>query len=215
MEMRISLARCTTLVVSEQLVDCTTLDAPSADAVVRRAIRNKLTRSLTQRLRHCPPSSLCRYAEVQDVAKLIHTVEDYLRDHNGMSKRPMNLAMFLFAVEHVSRICRLLKQPGGHMLLVGVGGSGRQSLSRLAAFICGMPLFQVRTCAGLPLQAAARVLRRGSSRIEMVLSTAHCSIHEHPKKRLTCELVLSRCVPFAPRRSRSASRTRRWSGVRT
>lgn len=61
----------------------------------------------------------------------------------GMSKRPMNLAMFLFAVEHVSRICRVLSQPGGNMLLVGLGGSGRQSLARLAAFICGMEVFQV------------------------------------------------------------------------
>lgn len=62
-----------------------------------------------------------------------------------MSKRPMNLAMFLFAVEHVSRICRVLSQPGGNMLLVGLGGSGRQSLARLAAFICGMEVFQVMT----------------------------------------------------------------------
>lgn len=57
----------------------------------------------------------------------------------------MNLAMFLFAVEHVSRICRVLSQPGGNMLLVGLGGSGRQSLARLAAFICGMEVFQVCT----------------------------------------------------------------------
>ncbi len=71
------------------------------------------------------------------------TMEEYLTDFNATSKRPMNLAMFLFAVEHVSRICRLLKQPGGNMLLVGVGGSGRQSLTRLAGFICGMEVMQV------------------------------------------------------------------------
>jgi dynein heavy chain len=83
------------------------------------------------------------YDEVTDIPQLIAKMEEYLVDFNGMSKRPMNLAMFLYAVEHVSRICRVLKQPGAHMLNVGVGGSGRQSLSRLAAFISGMEVFQI------------------------------------------------------------------------
>ncbi|KAI5062354.1 hypothetical protein GOP47_0022893 [Adiantum capillus-veneris] len=83
------------------------------------------------------------YDEILNVPSLISLMENYLRDYNGVSKRPMNLAIFLFAVEHVSRICRVLKQPGGHMLLVGVGGSGRQSLTRLAASVCAMQVFQV------------------------------------------------------------------------
>ncbi len=60
-------------------------------------------------------------------------MEEYLEDYNQVNTARMKLVLFMDAARHVCRISRVIRQPLGNALLLGVGGSGRQSLTRLAA----------------------------------------------------------------------------------
>lgn len=51
-------------------------------------------------------------------------------------------------VEHVSALCRVLRQPQGNALLVGVGGSGKQTLARFAAHLSEVHCFQIQPSRG-------------------------------------------------------------------
>ena len=88
------------------------------------------------------------YEEIESMEKLKSVVEEYLSDHNAESKQPMPLVMFSDALEHVARIARVLRQPQGNALLLGVGGSGRQSMTKLATYIVGFSLAVVEIVKG-------------------------------------------------------------------
>lgn len=84
-----------------------------------------------------------KYQEAPDQAKLLSTIADRLADYNAQSTSRMLLVLFMYAAEHICRIARIVRQPLGNALLVGVGGSGRRSLTRIAAFMADFSVFSI------------------------------------------------------------------------
>jgi dynein heavy chain len=69
---------------------------------------------------------------------------EYLKRFNdAYPQKSMNLVLFEEAMQHLMKINRTIQQKRGSAMLVGVGGSGKQSLSRLAAFTSGHFAFQI------------------------------------------------------------------------
>jgi dynein heavy chain len=74
------------------------------------------------------------YDQFPSVDHMSARLHEALREYNDTNPQ-MDLVLFEDAMSHVCRICRIISSDGGHALLVGVGGSGKQSLSRLSSFI--------------------------------------------------------------------------------
>lgn len=89
------------------------------------------------------------YAQVTDTDAFIKKIVGFLDQYNETTKKKqLKLVMFLDACDHVCRICRIIRQPQGNALLLGVGGSGRQSLARLATYINGFDSYQIEVIKG-------------------------------------------------------------------
>ena len=84
------------------------------------------------------------YCEVNDRELLKKVCDNMLDDFNSMNpNKKMNLVLFMSAMEHVVKINRVITTDFGHALLMGVGGSGRKSLSTLAVFIANYDTFEI------------------------------------------------------------------------
>uniref|UniRef100_A0A336KP21 Dynein heavy chain, cytoplasmic n=1 Tax=Culicoides sonorensis TaxID=179676 RepID=A0A336KP21_CULSO len=54
------------------------------------------------------------------------------------------LVLFDEVLDHVLRIDRIFRQPQGHLLLIGVSGAGKTTLSRFVAWMNGLSVFQIK-----------------------------------------------------------------------
>ncbi|XP_039299157.1 dynein heavy chain 7, axonemal-like [Nilaparvata lugens] len=83
-----------------------------------------------------------KYEELNSIEQFHNLAISALEKYNQERTKKLNIILFDYALVHLSRILRMLSVPGGCGLLVGPGGSGRQSLIVLASVLCNQKTFQ-------------------------------------------------------------------------
>uniref|UniRef100_A0A8W4FHF7 Dynein axonemal heavy chain 17 n=1 Tax=Sus scrofa TaxID=9823 RepID=A0A8W4FHF7_PIG len=140
-----------------------------------------------------------KYLPVTDTAQLNKTLVEVLDSYNEVNA-VMNLVLFEDAVAHICRINRILESPRGNALLVGVGGSGKQSLSRLAAYISALDVFQITLKKGygipdLKLDLSAQYVKAAVKNVPAVFLLTDSQVAEEQFLVLINDLLASGEIP--------------------
>ncbi|NXH15458.1 DYH17 protein, partial [Bucco capensis] len=140
-----------------------------------------------------------KYLPVQSWTALNKLLREALDSYNEV-KVAMNLVLFEDAMSHICRISRILECPPGNALLVGVGGSGKQSLARLAAYISHLDVFQITLRAGysipdLKLDLASQYIKAAVKNMPTVFLMTDSQVAEESFLVLINDYLASGEVP--------------------
>lgn len=114
------------------------------------------------------------YEMVRDIVALKDLLNEKLEDYAlEPGQSAMDLVLFRDALHHVCRIHRILMQPRGNALLVGVGGSGRKSLARLSAFVAELKCFTIEITKNYRQVRTGRNSISGAGRYPSIPSCSH------------------------------------------
>ncbi|XP_059180294.1 dynein axonemal heavy chain 9-like [Centropristis striata] len=140
-----------------------------------------------------------RYLAAESWGSLTKTLLEVLDSYNEVNAT-LNLVLFEDAMAHICRINRILESPRGNALLVGVGGSGKQSLTRLAAFISNLDVFQITLRKGysitdLKTDLASLYVKAGVKNIGLVFLMTDAQVADEKFLVLVNDLLASGEIP--------------------
>uniref|UniRef100_A0A7N6A473 Dynein heavy chain 9, axonemal n=1 Tax=Anabas testudineus TaxID=64144 RepID=A0A7N6A473_ANATE len=140
-----------------------------------------------------------RYMAAESWSSLNKTLLEVLDSYNEVNAT-LNLVLFEDAMAHICRINRILESPRGNALLVGVGGSGKQSLTRLAAFISNLEVFQITLKKGygiadLKVDLASLYIKAGVKNIGTVFLMTDAQVADEKFLVLVNDLLASGEIP--------------------
>ncbi|XP_069702004.1 dynein beta chain, ciliary-like [Periplaneta americana] len=193
-------------VYGDKLVDATDID--TFGKLVVETVKKAGFEDLDDAQVFEKPLVYCHFAEGIGENKYIHIkswdhltrlLQEALSQYNDLVAA-MNLVLFEDAMYHVCRINRILEGPRGNALLVGVGGSGKQSLSRLSAFISSLEVFQIQLRKGYSIQdmktdLSALYLKAGLKSIGTVFLMTDSQVAEERFLVLVNDMLASGEIP--------------------
>ncbi|KAJ1516905.1 hypothetical protein HMI54_007793 [Coelomomyces lativittatus] len=140
-----------------------------------------------------------KYQPAKDWGSIKKILEEALEQYNEVNAA-MDLVLFEDAICHVSRINRILEAPRGNGILVGVGGSGKQSLARLAAFISSMNVFQITLRKGysipdLKVDLCGLYIKTGQKKQQIMFLLADSQVADEKFLVLINDLLSSGNIP--------------------
>ncbi|XP_054026357.1 dynein axonemal heavy chain 17 [Dryobates pubescens] len=140
-----------------------------------------------------------KYLPVPSWPALNKLLVEALESYNEVNAA-MSLVLFEDALSHICRISRILESPRGNALLVGVGGSGKQSLARLAAYISNLEVFQITLRKGysipdLKLDLASQYIKAAVKNMPTVFLMTDSQVAEESFLVLINDFLASGEVP--------------------
>ncbi len=103
------------------------------------------------------------YEQCNEIERVRARLLDLMKAHNAIPANRgvvLNLVLFDDAIHHIVKMTRLLALERGNALVVGVGGSGKQSLARMAAFVARCSCCSIRAAPGYTVNSFVEDIKR-------------------------------------------------------